>query len=117
MSLTLSLRDEILSGLFEAENDLENPVITWNGNDYACVPSVSQFTRELETGGFIIDKLLTITIPLIDVSGNETFTNGVLPEVQQKIFYQGERYRLITKKLNPTGAFARYTAMCDTRGI
>lgn len=101
----------------EAQSDLGNPQFIWNGISYPCIPSVNQFERELETGGFIVDKLLTMTVPLTDGNGNQTFPNNTAPDTQQLIQYLGEPYRIKSTKYHPTLAYIRLVAVCTTRGI
>src|ERR1035437_3208299 len=91
----MSLKHEIIDGIMEMEEDLEHPTFSWNSGTYNCVPSISEFQRTLESGGFTIDKLLTMTVLLIYKHNNLTFPGDVRPDTQQTIMYQGEKYRII----------------------
>lgn len=110
-----TLKQEIITGIQFQENDLENPVFTWQGNDYACVPSVNEFKRTLDTGGFVIDKLLTMVVRLLDENGNAIF--DTLPTAQQIITYNNQQFRIENTKTHPTGAYLRIMAMGVTRGL
>ena len=110
-----TLQQEIVSGIEFQENDLANPVFTWQTVDYACVPSVNEFKRTLESGGFVIDKMLTMVVRLLDDSGNDIFTT--LPTPQQIVTYRNESFRIESTHTHPTGAYLRIIAMGVTKGI
>ena len=111
----MSLKDFITKGLEFGITDLENPVFTFNGTDYACVPSVNTFKRELASGGFATETLLSMTVPLVDDSDNSLFT--VLPTAQQIVTYNGVQYRIQSVNKHPTGAYLRLIATSITRGL
>lgn len=113
----MALVDEIISGVEFEENDLANPVYTWEGADYPCVPSIAEFQRTLDTGGFTTDRVLTMTARLLDESQNGLYPSDVLPEPQQIITYSGDQYRIISTKKHPTGAYLRVIAHGINRGI
>lgn len=110
-----TLVQEITSGLEFEENDLSNPVFTFNSTDYACVPSVNEIARELDVGGFTIDKMLTAIVRLLDNDGNTLYSR--LPTAQDIITYNGDRFRIINIKTHPTQAYIRITAMETNRGL
>lgn len=118
-----SRRIEILTDLVEAENDLGNPSFIWKNNSYLFIPSISEFNRNLETGGFQIVKLLTATVRkfTVDESGNfiPIFAGGVFPTSQEKFIYSldGSNYRIESIKHEVTNAFFRITAVSTSRGI
>ncbi len=112
----MTLAEEMVDGLTEMETDLgEGAFFTFNGVDYPCVPSVNEFKRVLDTGGFVIDKLLTISVQLQDENGSDVFT--VLPVAQQIITYNGENFRIESTKKHPTAAVLRIMAFGVTRGL
>ena len=115
--MSIELFNEIISGQMEIIDDLNTPSIIWNGNSYACIASVSEFRRDLDDGGFVMNKMLTMSIPLEDGNGNLTFSGGILPSPQEKITYQGNTFRIESKHITPTGAYVRYIAAGVTRGI
>jgi hypothetical protein len=111
----MSLKDEIIDGLEEMETDLENPVFTFNGSNYACVPSVNEFKRDLDEGGFAITKMLTMSVRMLDENGQSIFS--VLPVAQNIITYHGENFRIQSTHKHPTGSYLRVIAYSTTRGI
>lgn len=113
----MTLQQDMVSGIIFEENDLNNPVFSLGGVDYACVPSVNEVTRYLEAGGFVIDKILSMVVRMIDSDGNDIFTTQTLPQAQQVVTYNGERFRIITTKKHPTGAYIRLMAQGITRGV
>jgi hypothetical protein len=109
---------EIIQGLLEGESLLGQPVFVWtDGNEYNCIPSISEFQRELESGGFYTAQLLTMTVRTLDAAFNDIFPNAVLPEAQQVITYQGKKFRIIITKPHPTGCYLRIIAESTTRGV
>jgi hypothetical protein len=110
-----TLVQEITSGLEFEENDLGNPILTIGSTDYACIPSVNEMARDLETGGFVIDKMLTAIVRLQDDSGNSLYDS--LPQAQQVLTYNGDKFRIINVKTHPTQTYLRITAMGITRGV
>jgi len=114
-----SLRQNIIEDTKVTEYDLGNPSFTWDGNSYIFIPSITEFKRELDTGGFQIDKLLTATVRMFDFQDGDytpIFPLG-LPSPQQKIIYSidGLTYRIVSIKRDPTNAYFRMTAHCDTK--
>jgi hypothetical protein len=112
------LQYEIIDGTKDIEEQMGNPYFTWQGNNYNFVPSVAEFARQLENGGFRIEKLLTGTVRLLNLDGSNTFT-GAKPTAQQKIVYSidGLTYRVEMVRNDPTGSYFRIKAMCESRGI
>lgn len=116
-----TLRTEITSDLLKIEADLGNPSFTWNSSSYGFIPSVSDFTRELDTGGFKYEKLLTATIRKYTSTGATTFSGSAYPKPQQKITYddgnEGVSYRIESIKHSPEGAYMRMTCVSITKGL
>ncbi len=110
-----TLAQEITSGLIFEENDLTNPVFTLGSTDYACIPSVNEMARDLDVGGFVIDKMLTAVVRLLDESGNTLYDH--IPQSQEVLTYNGEQFRIINVKTHPTQTYVRITAMGVTRGL
>ncbi len=112
----MTLAEEIVVGLEEMETDLgEGAVFTFNGTEYQGVPSVNEYKRDLDAGGFVIEKMLTISTQLKDEDGDNIF--DVIPVAQQFIQYNGENFRILNTKKHATGAVLRITAVGTTRGI
>src|ERR1041385_521373 len=100
-----ALKDRMIADLTFAETDLEQPVFTWMGEEYFCLPSITTFNRNLGEGGFQNGKLLTLTVRLINDDEHHTFVFGAnLPEPQQIIIYKGENFRIESVKKDPTGS-------------
>jgi hypothetical protein len=111
----MSFLTEILEGITFEEGDLNNPTFTFGSETYSCVPSVNEFKRTLDTGGFVIDKMLTLTVRIIDKDSNALYTT--VPTPQQIIAYNGENFRIESKHTHPTGAYVRFICMGVTRGV
>ena len=111
----MTLQEEMVSGIMFQETDLGTPTFTLNGTEYNCVPSVNEFKRELESGGFVIDKMLTMVVRLLDEDGNDVFTT--LPTPQQIVTYRNEQFRIESIHTHPTGAYLRIIAMGITKGF
>lgn len=127
-----TLHQEIVDGLSEMMVDLGSPTFVWatDGATYPCIASVSQFTRNLEVGGFSTDKLLTMTVPRYDSTGNPTFPSDVIPQPQQKVTFNGDQFRIESVKQDAifdhdsnnnqttnTGARIRIVGVNTSRGI
>lgn len=110
-----TLQQEIITGIQFEENDLGNPIFTLNSVEFLCVPSVNEISRTLEAGGFVVDKMLTAVVRLLDENGNSLYDS--LPKAQQVITYNGDKFRVISTKTHPTQAYLRLTAMGITRGV
>jgi hypothetical protein len=119
-------RTFILKGLMNTENCIGNPTFTWQGNSYNFIPSISEFNRQLESGGFQMVKLLSATIRKFGITeddGFETvydpiFPNGT-PTSQQIIGYvlDGSNYRIESVKHDATNTHMRIIAHSTTKGL
>ena len=98
-------------------SDFGDTTFTWNGNVYPCIASITEFQRDLGDGGFALEKMVNLVVPLEGDCDVLTFPGNILPDAQQLITFQGLQYRIITKKIHPTTAYVRYVARSDTRGI
>ena len=118
----MSLRSTIVSDMQEIESDLGNPTFTWKANDYIFVPSISEFQRDLDNGGYQIVKLLTATVRKYNIDSNDIFQsifpNGT-PSPQDIINYSldGTKYRIESIKHDPTNSYFRIIAHSTTKGI
>jgi len=118
----MSLRSEIVTDLQVIESDLSNPTFTWSGSSYNFIPSISEFKRDLETGGFQIVKLLTATVRKYDVDEDDVFTGlfqSGYPTAQNIITYSldGTNYRIESVKHDPTNSYFRIIAHSTTKGL
>jgi len=111
------------NGMKHIISELGSPYFTWNNETYACIASVSQFNRDLVEGGFTVEQMLTLTVPLFDESGGRVFSGEVYPEAQDKITFNGKVYRIENVKQDSiledsaTPTRLRIVAMGITRGI
>lgn len=118
----MSLRQEILNDLVAIEEDLGEPTFTWNNNSYNLIPSITDFRRDLDTGGFQLARLMTATIRAYYVDEFDIiqplFGNG-LPQPQNIITYNldGSRYRIESLKIDPTNSYFRLIAHSTSKGL
>jgi hypothetical protein len=119
----MSLQHEIISDLQVMEHDLGFPTFTWNGGTYKFIPSITDFNRELETGGFALVKLMTATVRKFDINEDESLNPifpGGYPQPQRSIIQysiDGLFYRVESIKHDPTNAYFRLIAHSTTKGI
>lgn len=120
----MSLRTEIITDLYEIESDLGNPTFTWKGDIYNFIPSISEFNRQLESGGFQIVKMLTATVRKFNIGDDNDeddispiFPNGT-PTAQQIITYSldATNYRIESVKHDSTNSYMRIIAHSTTKG-
>ena len=113
----MALFDELISGISQMESELGNPTFIWAGNTYACTAGMSEGSKpKVETGGFSLYENLTLSVRQFDADGNNLFLNSGLPKPQQVITYQGLQYRIISIRMNTTGAYFRIMAEGIVRG-
>lgn len=112
-----TLRDDIVNDLIIIEGELGNPTFTWKNGTYNFIPSISEFDRELEDGGFSTNQLMTATVRKYTASGSAIFT--VSPTAQETITYNmdGSTFRIQSIKHDATGAYLRIIAVSTVRGI
>ena len=113
----MAMQQDMVTDLLEMESDLGSPTFFWGATEYPCSPSISEVTRDLDTGGFTIDKVLSMTVRLQDADGNSVFDNDLLPQAQQLITYNTEQFRIVTVKVHPTKSSIRIMAFGVTRGL
>jgi len=119
----MTLHQEMIKDLTTIQCELGNPSFVWSGGTYTCIASLSQFNRSLVDGGFTIEQMLTITVPLYDISGTSTFPGDVIPQAQQRIIFNGKPFRIENVKqdsvLDNEGKSVRIriVALGITRGI
>jgi hypothetical protein len=116
-----SLRTTKLEGLKFMESRLDNPTFTWNGGTYYFIPSITDFNRELEKGGFSLVRLMTATVRKFDIDSDgdilPLFNNGY-PQPQNKITYtlDGITYKVESVKHDPNNTYFRMIAHSITKG-
>lgn len=107
----MTLRETIIADLESIATDLENPVMTWNSEEYEVVPSSTGKQLNLEEGGFGSDLDLVINVR------KELFTDEVYPASQQTITYNSIEYRIESVRYDVTGAFLRIFCINKNRGV
>lgn len=107
----MALKDTIIADIKQIITDLDTQVITWNGQDYECVPGSDGTMATLEVGGFAVDADLVVTIL------KEQFTDDIYPVAQQKITYKTKTYRIEKVRDDVTDAFIRLFCINPARGI
>lgn len=107
----MSLADIIKADLQLINADLGEPTITWNDEDYECIPSSNGSTSNLEEGGFSVDADLIINIR------KELFTDEVFPQAQQKLTYNDVVYRIQTVRTDATNTFLRLVCTDINKGV
>jgi hypothetical protein len=119
-----SLQRYITENNLEIEKDMGSPTFTCVtgslascSGTYAFIPSVAQFTRHLESGGYELVKLLTGTVRLFNCDGSEVFT--IRPKAQQKIIYSVDNllYRIESMHYDPSQSYFRLVAEGVAKGI
>lgn len=114
----------VIEGLLEIEQDLDNPSFKWQGATYNFIPSITDFNRQLETGGYQLVRLLTATVRKFDKDEDDCnglspiFFSGI-PQPQQIITYtlDNTNYRIEQIKQDVTNSYFRMVAHSTTRGI
>lgn len=116
----MSLQTTIIKDLKDIESDLGCPTFTWQGNTYNFIPSITDYQRELETGGYQMVKLITATVRKyeIDDFDNITALFPTMPIPQQIITYNldNTNFRIESVKVDPTNSYFRLIGHSTTRG-
>lgn len=124
-----TLHKAIIKDLYEIQKESGYPTFSWNAATYPCVASVAELKRENVSGGFIMQKLLTLTVQKYDLTNTPIFPNNVIPQSQQHLTYLGDDYRIelvkedgindYDEKGNVTalGSKLRITAVSAVRGV
>ena len=119
-SITNQAQAFVIKGQEYMEKALGNNTFTWlfDNNQYPCVASIVDYKRELDEGGFTIDKLLNMTVRQFDSFGNPVFVNGI-PQSQQKLIFTGQTFRILNVEIDNIGTGARIIihAVCPNRGV
>lgn len=113
----MSLKTEIIKDMVVIENDIGTPSFTFGTSSYSFIPSITEFKRELDTGGYKLIKMMTASVRKLNINGTTIFST--YPTAQDVITYtmDGLRYRIESIKHDPTGAYFRLIAQSDTKGL
>lgn len=105
-----TLYDQILEDIASITAELGNPVFTWNGTDYECVPSTANDSKQVDIGGFSSDSDLIVSVR------SDLFFNSIYPEVQKsKITYLNKTYRVLKVGFLNHGAIIRLHCVSEFR--
>jgi hypothetical protein len=105
------LTDIIRSDLSVVAADMDNPVFTWQGDDYACIAGSTNSLLTLGFGGFERGADLVL---IVDRS---LFADGNLPDPQQTLIYKTRTYRVMRVVLDPMSAVVKLVCVSYTKGI
>ena len=86
----MSFLDEIREDCAEAESDLGNQSLTWNGTDYPCAQSTLRRGETLIVGGKDVEIRFTVRVR---VRGDGWVLNPI-PKSGQRATYQSKEYRI-----------------------
>ena len=106
----MSFSSTIYDSLKRIETRLGNPILTWQGEEYYCIPSGNGDVLTVELGGFSGDKTVTFKLRLDQFS-------DVFPKSQQKLTYNEIEYRIDMVRKDLTNTFTILTCVDTTRGI
>jgi hypothetical protein len=107
----MSLADVIRTDLRAIQADLETPVFSWQGEDFACVASATKKALDLMQGGFSKQEEVVLVVD------KSLFTDGIYPSEQQLITYKSKNYRIENVTQDPTGASLKLNCVSDRRGL
>lgn len=81
--------------------DMGDITITWNGEDYVCVPSSTNVEGDLGVGGFNeqVDRAVTVA--------KDLFTDEVYPKQMESLTLDSKEYRIQKVITNGNDAFLR----------
>ena len=107
----MSLKDIFAKDMESIRLDFDNPLVTWNEEDYVCVVSSNIKGNTLEQGGFGLEDDITFNIAYDD------FANGILPKASQHLTYKSNRYRIREVRTDGTQAFVRLLCQFENKGM
>jgi len=112
------LQRYITDANYKIEKDMGCPYFTFNATNYTFIPSVAEFKKDLDTGGFEQVRLLTGTVRLFNLNETPVFAS-TMPLPQNKITYSvdGKTYRIESLNTDPTQSYIRFIAAFEYRGI
>src|SRR5690349_19096241 len=92
----MTFAENFAACMVKLETALGGNLFTWQGEDYLCSPGASRVQLTLIDGGF-----KNITALVLNVR-REVFTDGVIPQAQQKVTYKEKDYRVQAVETDPT---------------
>jgi hypothetical protein len=115
-----ALQIQKLKDLTFIEEQNNYPSFTWQGNTYKFNPSITEFKRQTDTGGYNLVRLMTATVRLYDLDQDDEliplFPSGT-PKPQNVFTYSldNTNYRIESIKPEKSGAYFRITAHSTTK--
>lgn len=121
----MTLQQQQVLDLQEIMDECGNPTFTnFDGTSYPCKGSTTELSSPQVNGGFSLERLLTMTVPLYAATrsgGTVTlvsmFGSNPIPKSQKVIQYKGDSYRIRSVKRNVTDAYLRVIAIGTTKGF
>lgn len=112
------LQRYITDANYKIEKDMGCPYFTFNNTNYTFIPSVAEFKKDLDTGGFEQVRMLSGTVRLFNLDGSSVFPS-TRPVPQNKITYSvdGKTYRIESLNTDPTQSYLRFVAVFQYRGV
>ena len=107
----MNIAERMVADLKAIENDLGNPVFSWKGFDYPCVPGSAQRYTILTEGGFVVNLNLVLKVR------REVFADGVLPKSNDTISYRGDRYKIYSIDKDPFFATMLKILLTEFKGV
>lgn len=97
----MSLSDIFKNDLRSIIRDQGCKVLTWKGEDYHCSVSSTNNSKNLESGGYMLETNNTFVVVKSD------FCNFIYPKEQEKIIYSGVTYRIFQVNHESNNSFIR----------
>jgi hypothetical protein len=108
----MTLQEQIAKDLKTIETDLGSQSLTWDGQDYVCIPaSVGELADLSGDGGFgiNIDTILKVR--------KELFVDNVFPAEQEKVTFNSKGLRIYRVIAEPFSAFLKLILTSDDKGV
>lgn len=103
--------DFILNGITQMENMLDNPVFTYKGEDFACVPNtINDVIKSDKQIGYDENVDFRMTVRL------NQFTSGIYPQLTHVITYNGTKFVIKEIKTPPHQVYKIYICEKATVG-
>jgi len=106
----MGIASDIRRGLRTLERALDNPVLTWRGNDYPCVPSMGKQGKLLSFGGRSLqdDLILRVRKDLLPDPG---------PQLKDLVRFQGQDLRIVSLDTPPGDPFLGLVLTAPAKGL
>ena len=91
--------DLLNAGLNLVRTGLDNPICTYKGTDYSCVPNVLEAGSTLEVGGKLVEIKFRLFVPKAELQ--------TAPKTGEFLRYRGTKYKILPVADDPSDAFWR----------